>query len=501
MPFDLATAREFAPDAGPKRGFDLATAKPAGGPDKSVPDSNPVGPNGQPIVSRETSPAPSFGDKVYGFADAANTAVTGAAGSLAGNVTALVNALRPSNYGTQEGAARATQAGAKVQEAIARKPSPQGQEALEDIGGFARTVGADKLAGMGPLAMPIAQRTAAAAKPAAAATGEGLATAGSKVKSAITPNIAPEIRPIAERAREMGITIPPDKLSDNKFLRLMGEASRQVPLSGSGVPENRIAFNKAIIKTIGGDPEATKISSKVFADAMNKSGSLIGDISARHPIPAQPFEAKLSEYLDSIKRETPQARAIAEGYVADLREAVKDGAIDGTAFRKLRTKITGQMRRTTDGDLKHALGGLDDAMLDTIQSQLTAEELSAFTDARRMYSNGKTLEPLVAKAAVKGSGDMSPAALANQVVGTKGAKSAVAKGKGGDLADIAQVGSRFLTEPGSSNTAERGAAYAALGGGGFLGGVPAAAGLYGGANAYNRLGPWITDMMLAKPPK
>lgn len=170
MPFDLATAREFAPDAGPKRGFDLATAKPAGGPDKSVPDSNPVGPTGQPIASRETSPGTGFDPNAA--VQAGVSMASGIPAMFAGNVTALVNALRPSNFGTQEGAARATQAGEKVQQAMTYTPP---SEKARD---YAHTAGTalegSKLSGMGPLAMPGAQGGAVASKPAIGATRAGM---------------------------------------------------------------------------------------------------------------------------------------------------------------------------------------------------------------------------------------------------------------------------------------------------------------------------------------
>ena len=64
----------------------------------------------------------------------------------------------------------------------------------------------------------------------------------------------------------------------------------------------------------------------------------------------------------------------------------------------------------------------------------------------------------------------------------------------GEMGDLARIGSEFLTGPGSSNTTERGAIYgglaAATGSAAYVN-PWAAAGIYGMANAYNRVGPYL----------
>jgi hypothetical protein len=137
-------------------------------------------------------------------------------------------------------------------------------------------------------------------------------------------------------------------------------------------------------------------------------------------------------------------------------------------------------------------------MLDAIEANLSPAELKEFTTARQNYYNGKVIEPLVAKAAVKGGGDMSPAAYANALAGSPSRKTAIAKGRGGEPVDISAVGSKFLTEPGSSNTSEKALAYSLLGGGAGLAAAPGAGGIWSAANLYNRLGPRLAKKIVEK---
>ena len=315
--------------------------------------------------------------------------------------------------------------------------------------------------------------------------------------SAITPSISKETAEIASKAQKMGFSIPPDMLTDKNLLKVFGKASREIPLSGSVTDANRAAFNRAIIGTFGGDVKADKITPQVFADAMKKSGTQIGEAS-KYPVKVGDFTASLAEHATDLSKETPDVAAAIQGTLKDIASKVKDGSIDGQSFRKLRTELGAQMRSTTNGDLKRYLGQIDDAMIDAIGKNLNGKELEAFNTARGHYAAGKQVESLVAKAAVKGSGNMSPAAYANAITNNTGRKTQVAMGRGGQPVDIAAIGSKFLTEPGSSNTAEKGLAYSALGGSGLAGGLPAAGSAYTIANIYNRLGPKLSKAIIQK---
>lgn len=318
-----------------------------------------------------------------------------------------------------------------------------------------------------------------------AGAGQVGAAAGAAAKGMI-PKIDPRTAELAQKAQQYDIPLRPDMLSKNKVLRMMGEASEKVPLSGSMAEPRQQAFNKAIIGTIGGDETATRLTPDVFDKAIRQSGQKIGDIAAKTPLPVDAdLSAALKSHIENAaKFETSDVAKVITSYVDELTSKASDGFVSGEAFRKLNTKINNQMRSTSNGDLKNALGGLQDDLQDALQRNLTGEDLAALQAARRQYAIAKTIEPLVAKSA---SGDISPAGLMGRVTSNNAGKSRMARGNGGDIGDLARIGQAFLKEPPSSGTAERGLAYGVLGGGAALH-PGAAAGAFTAANVYNRTG-------------
>lgn len=155
------------PDAGKTSAPKYLSTDPsagAGSDPLSVPDAVPRGTT-PPVV-------PDSGFDPNAAVQAGVSMASAVPAAFAGNVTALVNALRPSNFGTQAGAARATQAGSKVQEAMTYKPeAPKAQEYLGNVG---QAFDASKLAGLGPMAPAAASEARIAAPPASQAARAGV---------------------------------------------------------------------------------------------------------------------------------------------------------------------------------------------------------------------------------------------------------------------------------------------------------------------------------------
>lgn len=464
-------------------------------------------PDMPPEVAATPEQPQSLMDKARGIGEAGATLVTGALGAVPAHLAGIAETIKTGKYKGEESA--------RVAENRAREFSsnttyqPRGQAGKDYVENIAGALDKSKLAGLNPAT---AMELSGAIQPAAAAVRQSAGNAAQGVKnvaggavnaaaSTIAPKISPEVASLARKAEKMGIKVPLDALGDNRVIKFLGQAFREVPLSGSMTAENRAAFNRKVMELVGGDAKSGKISPQAFDAAMTKSGKTIGDISAKNPVP---LDAKLTtefekHALNANNFETSEVGKIVNSYLRELTESgAAKGQIDGELFRKIRTKLTTQMRSTSNGDLKHALSELDETLLDAVKGQLSPTEIKAFDTARGQYALGKTIEPLIAKAAVKGSGDMSPAAFANQLISTKSGKSMMARGHGGQAGDVAAVGNKFLTEPGSSGTAERSMAYGALGGGGLVGGLPAAATIYGAANLYNRAGPAIARKLTAR---
>lgn len=449
---------------------------------------------------------PSFLDKLIGGGEAALTMGTGMIAAPAGAVAGIAHGLAD-GYGTPEGAQRASQFGGQVASKFTYQPrTAKGKDYVENVGS---ALDASKIAGLGvpeatalsgaaSVAAPAVKATTGAAGQAVKGSAPAQAVAGAarRAKSAMGFTIDPETRRLAQVAEQNGIPLRPDMFSKNPVLRSMGEALEQVPLSGAKGEKRQTAFNKAVMKTIGADTSADKLTPDVFSGALDKSGSAIGEIAGRNKLQISPIlDAQLNEHINEASAlGTRDIAHIVPGYIGELKGLAVDGVVDGTAWRRWNSKVGARIRSTNDGDLRHALAAMQSDVMDEMQSMMPAKDVARFNEARMQYARGISLIPLVAKSP---GGDISPASLMGRVTADKAGKARMATGQGGDMGDLAKVGQRFLKEPKSSGTAERGLAYKLLGSGGLgaaavgAPGVTAggAAGVYALANLYNRLAP------------
>lgn len=516
MPFDLSTAKPVSGGGG----FDLSTAKPVMGP-KDVPDSVPAAakvpqyepsPSGQSTLRRLGSFLPDPA-KVEALGEGAVNAMTGAAGFAAGAAGGIAGQVAAGKLGSPEGSSEAIRAGQEGAQKM-QVFGPAKQSASEYLDMVSKAIEISKIQGLNPaqaLTMASAPvKGAGGVKGALAPEAEALKRVGGKLADVVTPMPSKEIEALAAKAEGMGIELRPDMLSNNRIAKMIGEALEQVPMSGSKAEQRQVAFNKALVKIIGGDERAERLTPDVFDAAMTKAGEAIGKISKETPITVDSdIRSALNQrVLDAAKFQTQDVAKVVSNYVQELDAAAgPGGVIPGETFRRLNSKIGAQIRATNNGDLKHALGELQEVMHDALEKNIKSpERLAELQDARYRYAMSKMIEPLVAKA--KG-GDISPAGLMGAVTSDSSKKTKMARGKGGDIGELARIGQAFLKEPPSSGTGERLGAYAILrgilggGAGGFAVAEPmSAAGVIGTtlgtANIYNRFGPALTKRAIAR---
>lgn len=451
-----------------------------------------------------------IGDTLKGLGEVALSAGTGALAAPVGAIRGALGTLTSGKYGTQEGVREGEKQGSELAESLTYTPKTEtGKEYGAKLGDFLKSAGLEALGGLGGETAALSS-AAKAAKPLAGiagrAVGQPLSKAGEAVGEAASAargtvgrgiaeglGVEPEAIKLAQRASAYGIPIRPDQLTNNKILKSMGEALEKVPLSGAKTEARQEAFNKALINQIGGDPKATKLNPEVYNKAMTKSGETIGDLGMKQGVKLETKNhIALNNLVEDAKKfQTEDVSKVVQNYVREINSKTKDGLLDGTAFRRLNSKIGAQARNTSNGDLKHALGELEDTLHDALKGSLTGDELKAYNQARKYYAQGKVLEPLVAKSM---TGDISGPSLMGALTRDQAGKARVARGKAGELGELGRIG-QLIKEPNSSGTAERGIAYGLLGGAGYAN--PAtAAGVYGLANLYNRLGP----RFIPKPP-
>lgn len=505
--------------ANPFDQFDKTSAPAASGNPFDQFDTGPVtGPNAIPLppgarqsMAAEAAARPqpkeaSFLDKLRGAGEAAlavGTGMTsGAAGYIGGALGGIAGSIANGDFGTEKGLRGAKEAAEASAARYTYAPATEkGKEYAQNV---ADTVDSSGVAGL-PIG-PELNAVGALARPAAAQVRSAVATdafaarqLANKVAAAkILPTIDPERAAILQKAIDAGFSVSPDMLGDNKFVKILTDTLRKVPLSGSTTEANQIAFNRALIKAVGGDAMQKKLNAETFSQAMKKSGAAIGDVSARTDVPLDAdFSSALTANIENAEKfQTSDVGRIVKNYVDDIaaKAEANGGVVDGQAFRRLNSQIGRKIRGTTDGDLKMALEDLQTDMLTALEKNVTdPADLSILQDAKRKYAIGKTLEPLVAKSL---EGDISPSALMARVNGNAAGKTAMAMNRSGELGDLARIG-QLLKEPPSSLTAERQAVYnnvglgaAGVGASVLNPGVAAGvAGTWTAANLYNRLSP------------
>ena len=468
-----------------------------------------------------SAPETSFGEKALGVGEAALSAASAIPAGVVGTLYGVGKGITGGQYGTQAGVRQGEAAGANLAEKLTYQPrTTKGKEYL---GAASEAFDASKLAGLpveGQMAHQIPKVPAMLGK-AADVAGEGAqvvkAGAGAVKNAAkegavkgvagMLPVVEKQTAGLAKDAQKMGFQLRPDQMYSNKYGRNAGEIASQIPASGAVTEYNQNVFNRNVLKTIGG--EGDKLTREAFVTAMQKSGSTIGDIAEKTPIPlsATFVTAMRNTAEEAAKFQSSETARAIKNYVDEIVNKSESGVIPGKTFRVLNSKIGAQMRATNDGDLKFALGELQDTLHDALSANLSKEDNASLLIARRHYAAGKALEGLVAKAP---TGDIPPSALLGAVTATKAGKSLAARGAAGDLGKLADIGQRFLKEPASSGTAERGFIQKAMLGSAGLGGATMVTGpgaligagaIYGGANLYNRAGPSITRALLERPPK
>lgn len=309
---------------------------------------------------------------------------------------------------------------------------------------------------------PLIGMASTAAVPAAVRAGGGLAN---RLVGTVDQNTAA----LAHTARDtFGIPVGAGEVSSNPTVRFLNSVVNKLPGSGgSGHRENmQTAFNRSVAETFGENAE--RITPQVMARARDRIGNVFEDVANRTPtIQADP------QFAVDLRRTIRDAQAtMTAGEVEPLIRQVQNiaGLVDprtntitGEIYQNLtrRGSPLDRAMQSQNPNIRGAARDIREALDDVMERSATPEAVADLRQARAEWRNLRTVEPLVAKAT---TGDISPALLQGRVntsfKGTHGA----AYGGGGDLKTLADIGQRFMKEPPSSGTAERGMLMHLLGG-------------------------------------
>ncbi len=459
----------------------------------------------------ETSPgnqsgvnADDIAHRILGVGEAGLSAATGALAGAAGQAYGVGKALTSGKYGTQAGVQEGEKAGVDLANKYTYQPRTQtGQNLIEGAG---KALEASRLQGL-PVEAGTLGRIGEVPR-GALATGEGLADINSKIGRTVAapavaagkavvnklPAIDPETASLARDAHAMGFRLSPEQVYGNKYGKFAGELATENPFVKNNREHNQQVFNHQLVQQIGGTGD--KLTRKAFGDATKKVGSGIGDLNNKYDLPVG--KSLVPQLRTEARGQSPEVANAVNYFAGRIAKETQGGNLNGTTFRRINTELNNRIKTTSNGDLKYALGNVQDKLLDLQQSQMSPADKAQLQTLRKQYAIQRTIEPLVAKSP---TGDVSPAALLGAITSTKAGKAAVARGAAGDLGKLADIGQKFLKSNASSGTAERSFFQNLLTHpAGTLATGATAAATAPLAAAYNRYSPSVTNALINRPP-
>jgi hypothetical protein len=246
----------------------------------------------------------------------------------------------------------------------------------------------------------------AALPPSIAAGGK----AGAAISNAVRGGgMSPEVRALAQRAKELGIDIPADRLVNSRPLNAVSSGLNYVPFSGRAATEARMEkqLTQAAARLIGQDTDNMALA---LRKASSELGSKFDDVLKSNTVQ---FDKAL---MDDVTRvfNTAQKELGDEGLRAisnqidELVQKGADGAIDGQAAYNIKRTLD-RIGRRNSPEAFHAIE-LKKVLMEALDRSIGPEKAAAFAKTRQQYGNMIALEK-IAKNGVEG--DISVAKLAN----------------------------------------------------------------------------------------
>jgi hypothetical protein len=305
--------------------------------------------------------------------------------------------------------------------------------------------------------------------------GAPLGAAGRLVGHVFSGAVDRETSDLARTAMDKyGIPLRADQISGNEMVKRAGALAAKVPGTGfaPNIAQQQAAVNRAVANTFG--ENADKVTKGVWGRAQDRIGSVFDSELPKLEAHLNPSVSARLQAVSDATQYLPQEEArLVNKHLDDIINQFtgvpgKPGAatrkvgaarMDGDQIQALIAKGSPLDRAIAGGssNVKYLASQLKDVLLDAVGQTATGrpktaaayvQSLNNFRNARFQYKNLKTVEDLVEKSP---TGDISPALLQGAV---RNSFNNVARGGGGDLAEIADIGQRFLKPPGTSGTAE-----------------------------------------------
>ena len=315
--------------------------------------------------------------------------------------------------------------------------------------------------------------------PAGAVIG-GALPAAVKVAGTVGKAIAPkaasaEVAALAQRANELGIDIPADRISNSRPLNAAAASLNYIPLSGRAGTEAKMfsQFNRAVSRTIGQNTDnMTAALKRAEVDLGTKFERTLSSNTVKYDTQ---FVDDLVGNLEKARMELTEDQAKLIGKITDdiFQKANPIGnelVIDGQAAYNIK-KTLDRIGNRASNEAFYARE-LKKSLMGALDRSLGPTEAVAFKELRQQYGNMLDLQGLVPRGA---EGGISIGKLAN------------VRDLNPELGELSDIAAQFLkSREGPHGAAQRvGLGLIGIPAATATGTIPVAAGMVAGGRAAN----------------
>lgn len=312
--------------------------------------------------------------------------------------------------------------------------------------------------------------------------------AGKMLGKTVSPAMKPdaETQRLAQVMAGEGVPLNAAQVTQSPQIQKAASALKSIPWTAGAEAQKEVArqqaYNSAVLKRIGSDAKAA--TPDVMADAHAKITGTIENIANSVSLKVDDkFLADLARVEENATKRLPtdQWKPL-KSYIDDILASSDN--IPGQVYQNARSELGKIAYSSSDNAAKTAAKDLQRALDSAFDRQAPKSAVSMMNQSRSQYRSYMQISDALQKSRSE-SGDIPAKQLYAAV--QRGAPDFV-RGGGGELADVARAGRRFLPDPAanSSRTAEA-AMYQNLLTAGTMGGLGAAGGALSGGDPISGL--------------
>lgn len=227
---------------------------------------------------------------------------------------------------------------------------------------------------------------------------------------ALAPDVAPKVQALYQRAKDLGIDVPADRIVNSPMLNAGAASLKYMPLSGrAGTEEKMIEqMNRAVSRTFGQDSaDVTGALRQAKTDLGGKFDSTLKNNTVKADYQLAKDMADTLTEAGKVLESGPLK--IIGNQVDEIIGKVQAGnTIDGKALYSI--KKTLDLIGKANDDKAHFAKQLRNNLMDALNRSLGPDEAAAFAKVRKQYGAMKAMEKIAQNGA---EGGVSVARLAN----------------------------------------------------------------------------------------